>query len=474
MLFSSARKSLASLLLLALVAALHAAVTEAQSPTSTITRSVSPTNTMSASNTKATPSTTVSPSKNAITNCLPGQKLVSGICQSCSVGTYSTSAMATTCANCPAGTSTLYTNGQSSCILCDIGTYRAAGDPGVNCFSCNAGKSSAVGASACSSCAAGTYGTNSNYMSGFRNLCLPCAAGYFQSKIGQIACTACALGYNSAAGSAACVTASSTTVTTVRRALSLQDGFYDANASNATAAMVLGSALRAQLAGILGVSVEYILVSGADTLCSGASANAPPVHDTFGSGDPINSDALFGGAPKSNPADYVYVAPQGPLQIGTCRVIWTVIVQVPRGAAPLTFNASTSAPFNASTLAALATYMNAVPATASGVLAVSTELSLEASAASVSPSAYDAPSAAVDVVTLSGGAIAAIAIGSAIFGALIAAFFLAIISRLAATAANSTLATAASDKKHSFDANEKRTPTGLPSGYGPSPALNDL
>ena len=312
-------------------------------------------------------------------------------------------------------------------------------------------------------------------MSGFRNLCLPCAAGYFQSKIGQIACTACALGYNSAAGSAACVTASSTTVTTVRRALSLQDGFYDANASNATAAMVLGSALRAQLAGILGVSVEYILVSGADTLCSGASANAPPVHDTFGSGDPINSDALFGGAPKSNPADYVYVAPQGPLQIGTCRVIWTVIVQVPRGAAPLTFNASTSAPFNASTLAALATYMNAVPATASGVLAVSTELSLEASAASVSPSAYDAPSTAVDVVTLSGGAIAAIAIGSAIFGALIAAFFLAIISRLAATAANSTLATAASDKKHSFDANEKKpTPAGLPSGYGPSPALNDL
>jgi hypothetical protein len=67
--------------------------------------------------------------------------------------------------------------------------------------------------------------------------------------------------------------------------------------------MVLGSALRAQLAGILGVSVSYILVNAADTTCVGAPAGAPPVHDTFGSGDPMNSDVLFGGAPKAKEED---------------------------------------------------------------------------------------------------------------------------------------------------------------------------
>ena len=133
--------------------------------------------------------------------------------------------------------------------------------------------------------------------------------------------------------------------------------------------MVLGSALRAQLASALGVSVAYILVNAADTACVGG-AGAPPtgvfVRDVFGSGDPINSDELFGGAAKANPADYIYEAPKGPLQSGNCTTTWSVIMQVPVGmAAPAAVSASSKA-LPASATAALAAYMGADAATASG------------------------------------------------------------------------------------------------------------
>lgn len=172
--------------------------------------------------------------------------------------------------------------------------------------------------------------------------------------------------------SAASLTTTSTKTSTGRRALSLQDGTFNATAVNATAAMVLGSALRAQLAASLGVSVRYTLVTAADTTCTGGAGDPPTgvfVHDVFGSGDPINSDVLFGGQPKANPENFTSVPPQGPLQNGTCVVVWTVVLQVPVGEVPPTFAAPSSAPMNTNVTAALAVYMNAEPASAAGMIA---------------------------------------------------------------------------------------------------------
>ena len=215
--------------------------------------------------------------------------------------------------------------------------------------------------------------------------CLPCAAGTYAATTGLTSCSACSSLTNSAAGATACISVSSSTSSVARRALSLTDGVFNASDSNSSA-IVVGSALRAQLAGILGVSVSYILVAAADTACAGQQG--PPVHDTFGSGDAMNSDVLFGGAPKTNPPDYTYVAPQGPDQTGDCSVVWTVMLQVPVGMPPPAYGAARSAPFSADAVAALAAYMRADPATATGTVAVDV-----GAAAPLAPTPTPAPTA---------------------------------------------------------------------------------
>jgi len=195
--------------------------------------------------------------------------------------------------------------------------------------------------------------------------------------------------------------------------------------------MALGSALRSQMAGMLGVDVSYILVSAADTTCEGTPVVR--VHDTFGSGDDINSDVLFGGAVKSNPSNYVPSVPQGPLQRGVCTVEWTVILQTPVGAPPPTYGAVRSQPFSANAVAAVAAYMGANPATATGTMAVETGL-VPSSSPSSSPSEAPSPSreavpveapaaaAAAPVaappadISLSSGALAGVVIGSSVGG----------------------------------------------------------
>ena len=303
----------------------------------------------------------------ATTTALAGEYAVGSSYSLCAAGKYSLSASSSTCAfSCAAGTFSIA--GSSSCTTCPAGYY--SGSAGASsCVVCAAGKYSAAGASQCTTCAAGTYASSASAA----DACLPCPAGFICSTSGLTSYSAqCTGSYNSAPGSAACTLVYSSTTTQRRRALSRADGTFTATGANASAATLLGSALRAQLAGALGVSVAYILVSAADTTCSGG-AGAPPtgvfVHDVFGSGDPINSDVLFGGAAKANPADFVYVAPKGPLQSGTCTVVWTVILQTPVGAAPPTFGARSSAPMRSDVTAALAAYMGADPATATGIVA---------------------------------------------------------------------------------------------------------
>ena len=304
----------------------------------------------------------------------------------------------------------------------DIPGFNNAGGA-ANCVACSAGSTSTAGSSSCTPCLAGTYGI----VTMGAGLCLPCPAGYFSGSAGLTSCTRCATGLNSQAGSSACTSLTSTTSSPARRELSLADGNYTVTGS-ASSAMVLGSALRSQMAGMLGVDVSYILVSAADTTCAGTPVVF--VHDTFGSGDDINSDVLFGGAAKSNPSNYVYKAPQGPLQQGVCTVEWTVILQTPVGAPPPTYGAVRIQPFTAKAVAAVAAYMGANPATATGTMAVETG-SEPSSSPSSSPSEAPAPSpeavpveapAAAPVaappsdISLSSGAFAGSLIGAAVGG----------------------------------------------------------
>ena len=107
----------------------------------------------------------------------------------------------------------------------------------------------------------------------------------------------------------------------VVRRLDIYDGAFNASLPNATAAMVFGSAMRAQFAALMGVPVPYVIINQALTNCSGADANAPPVKDIFSSGDPINSNALFGLPDAARDEGYFVTVPQGPLQVYKCPAV---------------------------------------------------------------------------------------------------------------------------------------------------------
>ncbi len=75
-------------------------------------------------------------------------------CQSCPVGTFSTTLGASPCVACSPGSYTNTAVGSSSCTQCPSGRYVSAAGSGP-CVQCTAGKYSTTGASACGECLAG-------------------------------------------------------------------------------------------------------------------------------------------------------------------------------------------------------------------------------------------------------------------------------------------------------------------------------
>ena len=111
-----------------------------------------------------------------------------GTC-SCDMG-YSTSAGATTCTICSAGTYAVA--GSSSCTPCAAGYYATAGSE--SCTVCPAGTYAAAGVSSCTPCAAGYYAAAGS------GSCTQCGENTY-SLAGAGSCTPCESGKTSPAGS---------------------------------------------------------------------------------------------------------------------------------------------------------------------------------------------------------------------------------------------------------------------------------
>lgn len=113
-----------------------------------------------------------------------------GICQLCSVGSFST-AGASLCNACPSGS---YSNvtGAVQCYPCGIGMYTTTvGSPSNNsCIKCAPGTASnIIIASSCSPCSAGYYSDAAGVA-----VCKPCTRGTFASNFGSTICVPCADG----------------------------------------------------------------------------------------------------------------------------------------------------------------------------------------------------------------------------------------------------------------------------------------
>ena len=110
-------------------------------------------------------------------------------CTSCSVGTYSISAAASSsavCLSCAPG-SYMPTTGQYECTTCPAGTFSSALGSTM-CLTCSAGLYSSAGSSVCSACTAGTYSGTSGATS--ITSCQICPSGAW-AMTGSSACTYC-------------------------------------------------------------------------------------------------------------------------------------------------------------------------------------------------------------------------------------------------------------------------------------------
>lgn len=115
-------------------------------------------------------------------------------CLDCPAGTYAPNPGTPYCLECLPGTysTTIGATSDSTCISCPIGTYsNVSGAPDVSyCFSCPAGTyQSSPGSSDCSLCPKGTY----NDVPGATDIdaCLPCPAGSYASEEGTVSADEC-------------------------------------------------------------------------------------------------------------------------------------------------------------------------------------------------------------------------------------------------------------------------------------------
>ena len=108
-------------------------------------------------------------------------------CDLCDSGFYSDSRGMSTCASCPAGSSS--PPGTASLYECAC-TPGFTGANGAMCFSCMSGKyKAAPGTDSCTSCEVGKYSTSSGM-----SACTSCPQGTYKSKVGAGTCTTCPAG----------------------------------------------------------------------------------------------------------------------------------------------------------------------------------------------------------------------------------------------------------------------------------------
>lgn len=109
---------------------------------------------------------------------------------------------------CPAGSRLAAWLPGVPCVPCVAGSYSSANDS-ARCTECGYGSISGDGATACASCAPGTFATvagrpsNVSGVASGATRCRDCPAGY-ASQAGEALCEPCAAGTTSAAGAAAC------------------------------------------------------------------------------------------------------------------------------------------------------------------------------------------------------------------------------------------------------------------------------
>jgi len=151
------------------------------------------------------------------------------LCEPCYAGFYQNASGQTMCVVCPESLTTgqkgskyldeclalckagqegnsLYSNGPAlkNCRDCVKGTYSfnpntVNGFGATSCLSCGAGKYSQSGASECSNCSAGTFGSKTNASS-----CILCAAGTYSSQLASSYCKDCIAGLSSIENSSSC------------------------------------------------------------------------------------------------------------------------------------------------------------------------------------------------------------------------------------------------------------------------------
>jgi len=133
-------------------------------------------------------------------------------CELCAPGYYSGSYAAASCSPCPPGKYAPDT-GLTACVWAAAGTYQGGvgavntsacpagrygtavgADSVTQCTSCEAGRWSAAGTSACSACASGTFSASVGGTSAAN--CTQCSAGWYQPSVGATRCIACAGGFH--------------------------------------------------------------------------------------------------------------------------------------------------------------------------------------------------------------------------------------------------------------------------------------
>jgi hypothetical protein len=119
--------------------------------------------------------------------CPAGAFCANGLNETCRAGFWSASG-ASACTPCAAGTygTAVGATSQAKCVSCAAGTYSSGG--GTLNETCGAGFWSASGASACTPCVAGTYGTAIGATS--PAVCVPCVAGTYCTGGVAVPCTA--------------------------------------------------------------------------------------------------------------------------------------------------------------------------------------------------------------------------------------------------------------------------------------------
>lgn len=142
-----------------------------------------------------------------------------GVCSTCPVGYYCPSGGSKLA--CPAGQYNSLT-GQSSCTACPKNTYSTStgATSSSTCVSCATGTVSEAGATACTTCSAGSVASSGSCVQCGTGLvpnssstaCVSCGAGTYKS--GLTSCLSCPIGYYSSGGVDACTACPSGTTTT--------------------------------------------------------------------------------------------------------------------------------------------------------------------------------------------------------------------------------------------------------------------